>query len=362
MGAIEPSPAKRRFYWRYLDSAQHTGHTLWDWSNRVTQGYIAYLAQALKNFTTTGTTEAVVFGYWAMFSLFPLVMLGVVMATFALGPASAKAQVYQTLNQYVPGGGGTLIRENIELAINQHGSFGLVGVIGLLYGATGLFRNLQASLRRIFRDKDARPIPIQILIGVIMLVGLAVLTTASILISAIFGAVGAEFIHGQPALLALGVGVIPLAINAIMFALMFRMVPRRKISWRSILPAALLGAFAWEIGKNLFGWYVTNLANYGVIYGSLGTVIGLLTWTYLTGCMVSLCAELAVVTEDWRTKQPPAIAVTPPSLNKSANELPASAEGQVVSVETNDDRPVSAPESAQPTAEAVGEPEAVKHP
>ena len=129
MSATEPSPAKRRFYWRYIDSAQHTGHTLWDWSNRVTQGYTAYLAQALKNFFTTGTTEAVVFGYWAMFSLFPLVMLGVVLATFALGPASARAQVYQTLNQYVPGGGGTLIRENIELAINQHGSFGLVGLI-----------------------------------------------------------------------------------------------------------------------------------------------------------------------------------------------------------------------------------------
>ena len=147
-----------------------------------------------------------------------------------------------------------------------------------------------------------------------------------------------------------------------MFALMFRLVPRRKISWRSILPATLLGAFIWEIAKNLFGWYVANLANFGVVYGSLGTVIGLLTWTYLTGCMVSLCAELAVVTEDWRTKQPPAIAVTPPSLNKSANELPASAEGQVVSVEANDDKPLTAPESAHPTVEAVRKTEAVNHP
>jgi membrane protein len=360
MGATGPSPVKRRFYWRYIDSAQHTGHTLWDWSNRVTNGYVAYLAQAVQNFITTGTTEAVVFGYWAMFSLFPLVMLGVVVATFALGPASAKAQVYQILNEYVPGGGGALIRDNIELAITQHDSFGLVGIIGLTYGATGLFRNLQASLRRIFRDKYLRPLPIQILIGVIMLTGLAVLTSASILISAIFGAVGAEFIHGQTALLALGAGLIPMAINALMFALMFRLVPIRKISWMSIFPAALLGAFLWEIGKNMFGWYVTNLANYGVIYGSLGTVIGLLTWTYVTGCVVSVCAELAVVTEDWRTKQPPAIAVNPPSINKSANELPVSVEGQVVSVEKNDDSHGYAPESAKPTVTVVNEEEVAK--
>ena len=142
MDTPQSSPAKRLFYWRYVEAGQHTGHTLWDWSNRVTKGYVAYLAQALKNFTTTGTTEAVVFGYWAMFSLFPLVMLGVVLATLALGPASAKAQVYRILNQYIPGGGGAMIRENIELAIDRRGSFGVIGIISLTYGATGLFRNL----------------------------------------------------------------------------------------------------------------------------------------------------------------------------------------------------------------------------
>src|SRR5258706_13960971 len=108
MDTTRPSSPKRRFYQHYIDAAQHTGHAAWDWANRVTKGYIAYLAQALKNFMTKGTTEAVVFGYWAMFSLFPLVMLLVVAATVALGPTSAKAQVYGMLNQYVPAGGGTL--------------------------------------------------------------------------------------------------------------------------------------------------------------------------------------------------------------------------------------------------------------
>ena len=355
MNSRQTSPTKRRFYWRYIEAAQHTGHTLWDWANQATKGYVAYLAQALKNFATKGTTEAVVFGYWAMFSLFPLVMLGVVLATLALGPTSARAQVYRMLSQYIPGGGDILIRENIEQAINQRSSFGFIGIITLTYGATGLFRNLQANLRRIFRDNKSRSLPIQILIGVIMMMGLAILITASIIISAIFGAVQGEFLQVPPALLAAGGALIPLAINMIMFALMFRLVPRREIAWRSILPAALLGALIWEIGKNLFGLYVANLANFGILYGSLGTVIGLLTWTYLTGCLVSLCAEIAVATEDWRTEQPPAIAVTPLDLNKPANELPASAKGQVVNIETIDGRQASEPESANPAVDAVNE-------
>lgn len=356
MDARQISPSKRRFYWRYVEAAQHTGHTLWDWANQTTKGYIAYLAQALKNFTTKGTTEAVVFGYWAMFSLFPLVMLGVVLATVALGPATARVQVYRMLSQYIPGGGDTLIRENIEQAINQRSSFGFIGIITLTYGSTGLFRNLQANLRRIFRDKKSRSLPIQILIGVIMMIGLAILITASIVISAIFRAVQGEWFHVSPVLLAVGGALIPLAINVIMFALMFRLVPRTKISWGSIFPAALVGAFIWEIGKNLFGSYVLNLANFGIVYGSLGTVIGLLTWTYLTGCIVSLCAEIAVATEDWRTEQPPAIAVTTPDLNKPANELSAHDDGQVVNIEMTDGKRAGIATSAKIFTDSVNHP------
>jgi len=143
---------------------------------------------------------------------------------------------------------------------------------------------------------------------------------------------------------------------------MFRLVPRTKISWRSILPAALLGSFIWELGKNLFGWYVANLANFGVVYGSLGTVIGLLTWTYLTGCLVSLCAEIAVATEDWRTQQPPAIVLPAPDLNKPANEVPASMEGQVVTVETNDSGRIASPENAKTTINSEKETKPMEHP
>jgi membrane protein len=322
-----------RFYQRYVDAAQHTGKRLWDWANRRTNSYVTYLAQAVKNFSTQGTTEAVVFGYWAMFSLFPLVMLGVVIAAYVLGPENAKAQVFLLLRQYVPVSGSELIRQNIEQAIAQRGSFGVVSILGLVYGSVGLFTNLQWDLSRIFRDKRQRSFPLQVLIGVVMLIALALLITASLLTSATFSAVSMEFIGDQSPMFKVGAALIPLAINTLMFFLMFRFVPRRKISRRAILRGALLAAFIWEIGKNLFGWYVANLANFGLVYGSLGTVIGLLTWTYLTGALISLCAEIAVATDDWLHRKPPAVAIAVPCVNKPANELPPDAPGQVLNVE-----------------------------
>ncbi len=321
---------RRRFYWRYVDAAQHTGKWLLDWANRHTNSYIAYVAQAFKNFTTQGVTEAVVFGYWTMFSLFPLVMLGVVIATFVLGPQGAKNEVYTLLGQYFPGSSSTLIRENIDQAINQRGGFGIVGVLGLVYGSVGLFTNLQRNLSRIFRDKHQRSLPMQILVGLIMMIALALLIIASIVVSTVFQAIGMEFVGQQSPLLAIGAALIPLAINTFMFFLLFRMVPRRKISRRAIWPASLLAAFIWEAGKNLFGWYLANLANFGLVYGSLGTVVGLLTWTYLTGCLVSLCGEIAVATDDWLHRKPPAVAIVTPSVNKPADQVPPGAPELVV--------------------------------
>lgn len=329
------SKDSKPFYERYVHAVQHTGNVVWDTANRWTHSYISFLAQAIQNFLTKGTTEAVVFGYWATFSLFPLVMLAIVGATFLFGSDFARTQVYTALNNFIPGGGGLLIRDNIEQAFASRSGFGVVGIIGLLYGATGLFRNLQFNLSRIFRDERQRTIPMQFLTGVMMLLTLAVLIGASIIASALFIIVGSQIIGEKSPLMSVGGSLLPLAINTIMFLLLFRFIPQRNISWRALLPAAIFAGLAWELSKNLFGWYVSHLANFGLMYGSLGTVIGLLTWTYLTGCFISLCAEIAVATDDWLAKRPPAVTIVKQDVNKPLPEVPVSAQKQVVGVKVD---------------------------
>lgn len=319
------------------ERAQIVGYKIWDRANKLTKNYVSYLAQAIKNFTTKGTTESVVFGYWAVFSLFPLVMLAIVVASFALGPENAKVQVQSILNQFIPGGGSQLIQENIEQAISQRSGFGIIGLIGLIYGAAGLFMNIQWNMSRIFRDKNQRIWPLMVLTGVLMMLGLALLIIASLIVSGVFTAVSASLLGTESPIekILLGVGavLIPLAINTAMFTMLFRLIPRTKIRWRALLPAALLGAIGWELTKNFFGWYVSNLANFGLMYGSLGTVFGLLTWTYLTGCFISLCAEVAVATDDWLAKRPPAVVVAEPCTNKPADQLPPDAPNKVAGID-----------------------------
>src|SRR5258708_28175084 len=208
-------PEQETLFQRYVHSAKHTGHRAWDFANSLTNGYAAFFAQAVRNFSAKGTSESVVFGYWAMFSLFPLVMFAIVAATFFFGAEVAKGQIYAALNNFIPGGGSALIRDNLDQAFTQRNGFGILAILGLVYGSFGLFTALQRNLSRIFRDEYPRSFFVQILVDLVMIAALAGLVGTSIIASVTFAAVANEFIGHQSPLFSFGAALLPLAINAL---------------------------------------------------------------------------------------------------------------------------------------------------
>jgi membrane protein len=74
-------------------------------------------------------------------------------------------------------------------------------------------------------------------------------------------------------------------------ALIYHLAIPRTQSWRRVLPGAVLATLLWFAATVCFGWYVTNYANYAVIYGSLAAVIALLVWLYLVSIVVLIGAE-----------------------------------------------------------------------
>jgi len=74
-------------------------------------------------------------------------------------------------------------------------------------------------------------------------------------------------------------------------ALIYHMAIPRTQSWQRVLPGAVLATILWFAATLCFGWYVTNYANYAVIYGTLAAVIALLVWLYLVSIVVLIGAE-----------------------------------------------------------------------
>jgi YihY family inner membrane protein len=287
----------------------------------VSNNYVLYLAQAIKNFATKGQQEAVGFAYWAIFSLFPLLVLLIIIATSILGPRTARLDTLSMVNQFLPEGGSTLIRDTLDKIMPRQHTYTLISAIGLLFGAVRLFTNLQTSLSRIFRDERRRAWYLQPVVGIGMMIAFTGLMALSTSLAAVFGVVNRPGVVQRPPTLGLGVTLVLLFINTALLTLLFRFIPRRKLSFNAILPAAILGAIAWEVGRVVFDWYTANIANLGAIYGSLAAVMGLLMWMFFIGCLISICAEIAVATADWQAERPPSIAIDVPEPNVPADEL-----------------------------------------
>jgi membrane protein len=81
--------------------------------------------------------------------------------------------------------------------------------------------------------------------------------------------------------------VIALAATVLVTALMYCVAPNRPLKLRSVLPGAFVSTTLWLMVTSAFAWYVRNIANYSVLYGSIGAVIALLVWMYL-GAVISL--------------------------------------------------------------------------
>jgi membrane protein len=81
--------------------------------------------------------------------------------------------------------------------------------------------------------------------------------------------------------------VVALGATVLVTALMYCVAPNRPLKLRSVLPGAFLATLLWLLVTSGFAWYVRNIANYSVLYGSIGAVIALLVWMYL-GAVISL--------------------------------------------------------------------------
>ena len=92
-------------------------------------------------------------------------------------------------------------------------------------------------------------------------------------------------------------------IGAAVFGLLYRYLPYDPaIRWRAVWPGALIAAVLWEIAKLGFTWYITNLAVLNMVYGSVGAVIAVMLWGYLTAVIMLFGAELASVASGTRRR------------------------------------------------------------
>lgn len=277
----------------------HSLRKWWGERSFRTRKLPAYIQRAAVNFARSGSQRAAALAYYAIFAIFPLALLLAVVIGNIVEPAVAQEQITQALQFLLPDATISTIRDILGGAIAQGREFGIVALIGLIWSASNLFNNIAMALDQIFRVPSQRSIWRQRLVALLMGLILVALVLASFLTSGVLRLVSAILLNRPSTWLDIATVFLPLGLNLVIFALLFRHVPAREVHWDAIWPAAIFGAVGWEITKSGFDWYLSNLATYTIIYGSIATGIVILFWAFLVASVFLFSAELCARLDEW---------------------------------------------------------------
>lgn len=242
--------------------------------------------------------------YYTIFSLAPLLLIVIGVAGLAFGREAVQGRIVEQIDHLV-GQQGALAIQTMIANVARHDSGVLATVIAgitILFGATGVFAQLQASLNKIW---NVEPKPDRGILGFLktrvasfgMILGIGFLLLVSLVLSAGVAAVNNYFVSLMPAaevlfqVLSL---VVSFAVVTLLFAMIFRFLPDAKVAWRDVWIGAAVTALLFAIGKELIGLYLGH-SSVASAFGAAGSVIVILVWIYYSTQILFFGAEFTQV-------------------------------------------------------------------
>jgi Ca2+-transporting ATPase len=241
-----------------------------------------------------GEQCAASFAYYAFFSLFPLILLCVAMATlFVRNRELTAAQILMQVDQYLPlqEGDRVLILHTVQ-GVLEHGlGASVLGFLVLTWSSLRFSQALVIGVNRAWELKDYNwwklPLKNLLMIGIVIsAIALGLVTPFA------FDRLAELFAWGN-VVSHLFAGILPTLVLFYSLLLFYILAPRRNVRFTAAWPAALLGTVALEVTQCLFGIYLTRIANFNAVYGTFGSIMALLFWIYVSGVIVIFCGCFA---------------------------------------------------------------------
>jgi membrane protein len=236
--------------------------------------------------------------YYALLAIFPAIAALVSLYGLFADPVSLQDQL-NTLSGVLPSGALDIIREQVtRIASKGGGTLGLSFVIGLvisLWSANAGMKAVFDALNIVYDEEEKRSfvklnvMSLSFTLGAIVFIILAI--TGIIVLPILLDFVGLG--KSLEWLLSLARWPVLLLVVVLGLSLVYRYGPSRdKAEWKWVTPGGVIAAVLWLAVSMLFSWYVANFGSYNETYGSLGAVIGFMTWIWISSVVVLLGAEI----------------------------------------------------------------------
>ncbi|AJY76032.1 YihY/virulence factor BrkB family protein [Paenibacillus beijingensis] len=234
--------------------------------------------------------------YYLILAFFPFLIFLVTLIGFV---QLSSDTVLNGLIRNLPASSGDTVRDIIrEVSVNRNGAFLSVGMIATIWAASSGVNAVIKGLNKAYDEEETRPFWKVRGISLLATVVLA-LVIMLVMLMLIFGRSIGEYMFqllsypdGFEPIWAVLKYVVPLAAMIGVFMLLYWITPNRKMNFKEVIPGAVFASIGWIVTSFLFSIYVNQFGNYTKTYGSLGGVIVLLIWLYLSSIIIILGGEI----------------------------------------------------------------------
>ncbi len=272
---------------------------LYQRADRVSGNRLDIVKDAMRTFVITRASQASAsIAYYVIFSLFPLLLVLISGGSFFLDSQQVYLKVTQLIQQTFPATSYDWIVQNLHNILKQRGSVGLIGLVTLLWAASGGFISLAYNINLAWLEAPQRNFFQGRLVGLQMIAALSGLFFIALIMDTI-----TNLLHliNLPIISVLPLdvwkwfyGLFSWGAIFLLYFMLYDLVPTVNVPGRAAFWGAVTASVAWKIATALFAWYVTSrFSRYELVYGSVGTLVAFMFLIYILATLTLFGAHLA---------------------------------------------------------------------
>ena len=270
-----------------------------DTMKKLTKSIWSITKQSFSDFIDNKVLKlSAALAFYTIFSLPAMLIIIISVSDIFYGRAAIEGTLYHQIAGFVGNEAALQIQQAIRgAALSQSSYFAtIVGIVTLLFGATSVFGEIQESINQIWKLK-AKPrkgkgflkLLINRLLSFSLVISLGFLLLVSLLINGLMDLLITRLTSMFPELTVIVVYavnvIITFGITALLFAMIFKVLPDARIKWKHVKAGAITTALLFMVGKFLIGYYLGH-SKLSSTYGTAGSVIVMLLWVYYSAMIL----------------------------------------------------------------------------
>ena len=304
---------------KFIAEMKHTWQRGVSFAHRLdeqSRGWLSVAGSALKEtLKPKSVISAAAISYFTLFSIFPMLLLSISIASFNLSLSSGWRLII-SMFEFVAPALDDLIGQNVGRIIQMRGPVTGIALLSLVWSASAVFYTLTQTMHDIWGHQRRRAAWKRR--GLAILVVLAIVGPILFLASFASSLIDNARTWLPEEILFIGRGLsffVAALLDIALLMILYLLLPHGNSTWREILPGATAAGLLWELAKKAFLLFVSSYVSAtNLVYGSVAAIIALLTWAYVSGLVFLFGANISRSFQYLKQNRQKSLVSDPPNM------------------------------------------------